>query len=458
MIYSELLFFLGVMPITVLMSFLDKSTEYKNLILVLTSVAFVSWGKPLWCLLIFATVISEYFIGLGIGKTRINSKPVSSLLLAADLGINVFVFLLLGHNALFSQDSALHLRAAVIPIGAAWYTAKGFSYCFDVYTGRCREEKNIFCLLTYMVSYHFLMAGPVVRYGDTEPYIRKRTVTGKCVNDGLVRFIVGLGKGVILAPAFGRIAQAGLEHKDTTLAGSWVGMFAFFGECWFSFTAFCDMAKGLGLMNGFNYEENYRDLSVSGMLGGLVKSANTTLIKLVEDFFKMFTKGNVFFGAVCTLFGCVIVALWYSISKPFAIVGAALGAVLMIEHLIPEKTRSKIPIAVKAVYVGLLATLIIGGLRFTALEDYKNWLQSLFGVGNDYILTKALRSALLENLFLIIIAFCYVCVPVKKLIASGIRKLEAYSVTALALVRVSKTALTALLLVMCVITLAAQKV
>ena len=457
MVYAELLFFLGVLPMSVVLSFLDRSTEYKNLILIITSAAFISWGKPMWCLLFFLTTVSEYLIGLGIGKMRVNSRPAAAGLLALDGIINLGVFILLAQNSLFAEDSALHLKAAVIPIGAAWYTAKGFSYTFDVFTGRCRAEKNFFCLLTYMVSYHFVMAGPVVRYGDTEPQIRKRTITGKKLSDGLDRFIIGLAKGVIVAPAFGRIATAGLEHKDTTLMGSWIGMLAFLGECWFSFTALCDMAKGLGLLNGFDYEENYRDLSVGDMLTGFVKSANTTFIRLVSDFFKMFVKDNVFFAAVCSLIGCVLIALWYNISYPFLAVGIALGAVLMIERLIPEDVRKKIPTAVKAVYVFLLAVVILGGLRFTSLEDYKEWLLSLFGSGNKYILTKALKKVLTENLFIVIISFCYVCVPVKKLFKKGIEGIEKGSVQGLAVMRVGRTVITAALLVMCVITLAAQK-
>ena len=458
MVYSELLFFLGVLPVSVLLSFLDRSTEYKNLILIITSAVFISWGKPMWCLLIFASSVSEYLIGMGIDRLRTNSKSAAAGLLALDGVINIALLVLFAHNSVFAEDSVFHLKDAVIPLGAAWYTAKGFSYSLDVFAGRCRAEKNYFCLLTYMVSYHHLMAGPVVRYGDMEQMIRKRKLTGAMLSRGLDRFIIGLAKFVILAPAFGRIATAGLEHKDTTLAGSWIGMLAYLGECWFSFTALCDMAKGLGLLNGFEYEENYRDLSVGGMLTGFVSSANTTLIKLVRDFFGMFTRGNDFFAAVCTLAGCVLIALWYSISMPFLAAGITLGAVLMIERLVPEKAKNKIPAAVKAVYVFLLAVLIIGGIRFTGLEDYKNWLLSLFGSGNGYILTKALKKVLLENLFLIIIGFCIACVPVKELFRKGADSIEKRSVQGLGIMRVGRTVVLAALLLMSVITLAAQRI
>ena len=458
MVYSELLFFLGVLPVSVLLSSMDRSAEYKNLILIITSAAFISWGKPLWCLLIFASSVSEYLIGLGIGKLRVNSRAAAGALLALDGAVNIGLFILFAQNSLFPEDSVFHLKDAVIPMGAAWYTAKGFSYSLDVFSGRCKAEKNYFCLLTYMVSYHFVMAGPVVRYGDMEPQIRKRSITGKKLSDGLDRFVAGLAKYVILAPAFGRIATAGLEHKDTTLAGSWIGMLAYFGECWFTFTALCDMAKGIGLLAGFEYEENYRDLSVKDMLTGFVKSANTTLIRLFEDFFRMFTKGNDFFAAVCTLIGCVLIALWYKIGYPFLAAGIALGAVLMIERLVPENAKKKIPTAVKALYVFLLATVILGAIRFSGLEEYKSWLLSLFGSGNEYILTKALKKVLLENLYLVIIGFCCVCVPVKSLLKKGVKGIEESSPQGMGIMRVGRTAALAAMLLMSVITLAAHKV
>ena len=372
--------------------------------------------------------------------------------------MNTALLLLLGHNYIFPEDSFLNIRSALLPVGAAYYTAKGFSYCFDVYTGRCKAEKNIFCLMTYMVSFHSFMGGPVNRYGDTEPGIRKRTVTGQLLSDGLTRFIIGLGKSVILAQAFARIRIAGLDHADTTLAGSWVGMTAFLAECWFSFTGICDMAKGLGLMNGFEYEDNYRQISTGELITGFFKSANTTLIRLFTDVLRSVAGSSKAMGCAALFAGCVLIALWYHVGAMFLIVGVAAGAVMVIERLFLAKAFEKLPAAVKAVYVLPVSLLILGGLYFTDFSEYTAWLGSLFGSGNSYILTKALRSALLGNLWLIVIAFVSVCEPCKKLVLKGVAQLEKDPEAGLAIVRVGKTLLTAAILLICVITLAAEAV
>lgn len=456
MVYSELIFFLGLMPLSVAVSFLDRSAEYKNLILILTSVIFVSWGKPIGACLIFLTVLTEYLAGLAIGRLREKSKPAALGVLLADLALNAAVFVLFGCSSLFEQDSVFRIRDALIPVGAGFYTVKAFSYSLDVYSGRCRAEKNIFCLMTYMVSFHLLLAGPVARYGELEPQIRRRTVTGKSINDGLTRFIIGLSKTVIVADSFAGIRAAGLGSKNITLFGSWIGMLAFFAECWFSFTGLCDMAKGLGRMNGFEYEDNYRDLSVSGLLGGFVTSANTSLVRLLRDAFSPVTKDNVFFAGVFSLIGCIIAALFYTVSKPFIGVGIAVGSVMMLERLVPDRAKERIPLLIKAVYVFLTATVLLGGLYYGDLASYQSWLFSLVGIGCKGLAGKVLQREVLGNLFVIIIAFVSVCAPVKKLVLSLTEKAADRSDTAYGCISLLKTVLTALLLMLCVITLAAK--
>ena len=130
---------------------------------------------------------------------------------------------------------------------------RGISYVYDVFKGNCKAEKNIFCLLTYMVSLHFMLVGPLVRYGDIEPQIRHREITGAKLNQGLNKIVFGFGKVVLLAGVFEQIKLAGLNGKEITTLGCWLGMLSFLAQYYFLFTGLSDMAKGLGLTNGFVY-------------------------------------------------------------------------------------------------------------------------------------------------------------------------------------------------------------
>lgn len=458
MTFTELLFFLGLLPISVAVSLFDRSSEYKNLILVLTSVIFVCWAKPLKVCLIFLTVISEYLLGLGIEKTKPKNRSSAAVLLAVDLLINLGVFLWVGHNYLFPADSKLHLSSALIPIGVGYYTARGFSYCMDVFAGRCKAEKNIFCLITFMVSFHSFAAGPVLRYGETEPAIRKRSINGSCINDGLELLVCGLGKTIILSPVFGRIAEIGLTPYERTPSGALIGMLAFLAECWFTFTGLADIARAAGRLSGFDYPENYTDLTVTDGLTGFVKSANTTLIKLFEDFFSLFGAKSGLAKAIGSLAGAVLIALWYHMSKPFFAVGLCFGILLAIEKLFLGKVLKKIPWPLTAIYVAAAALVIAGGIYFKHFEDYKLWLGNLIGRDCEYFLSVAMKDALISNFIIIIIAFVIVCSPVKRLLMSLCEKIGNSSVAGYSAYRILKTAFLAGVLFICVINSAAAAV
>lgn len=459
MVYSDLIFFLGLMPVSVLVSFFDRSAEYKNLILILTSVIFICWAKPIRACLILLTVVSEFLLGLGIEKTGRKNRATAAVLLFVDLLINTGVFLWFGHNYLFENTGRLHLAAAYIPVGAGYYTAKGFSYCLDVFRGKCKVEKNILCLLTYLCSYHSLLAGPVVRYGDIEPAIRRRTVTGQCINDGLNRFVIGLGKTVILAPMFAGIANIGLDPLERTPAGAIVGMLSFLAECWYSFTGLSDMAKALGKLSGFDYPDNYTELTTENGVTGFAKSANTTLIKLFEDFFGIFgeNKGAVA-SAFCSVIGAAFMGLWYYGGKVYLAVGAAFGLVIAAERLFLGELLKKLPRAITAVYTGLVTFVIAGGLYFTSFSDYKLWLGSTVGKNTSYTLSVSMREALLSNMLLIAIAFVNVCTPVKRRFTGLCDRIGEHSAAAYSAVRITKTILSAALLFVCVITAAARTI
>lgn len=459
MVYSDLIFFLGLMPVSVLVSFFDRSTEYKNLILILTSLVFICWARPIRACLILGTVVSEYLLGLGIEKTKPRNRSSAAVLLLCDLLINLGLFVYFGHNYLFASSSRLHLAAALIPVGAGYYTAKGFSYCLDVFEGRCRAERNIFCLLTYMVSFHSLLAGPVVRYGDMEPAIRRRSVTGKSINDGLDLFIIGLGKAVILAPTFSRIADIGLDQGEPTVAGAIVGMLSFLAGCWYGFTGLADMAKALGRLSGFEYPDNYRDLTVGQGVTGFAKSANATLVTLFEDFLGLFDKNKrAVLGAVLSLIGAVAMALWYHVSKPFLAVGLAFGLVLAVERLFLGRVIEKLPRLIAAVYVAAVTLVITGGLYFERFSDYKLWLGNTLGRGTDYMLSVSLRDALISNFLLILIAFVNVCTPARKGFMFLWEKAKGHSPAGYTVCRICQTAALAFVLFLCVVTTAARAV
>ena len=141
MTYTDLIFLFAIFPASAILSMLDRSSEYKNLILIITSLLFFSWGKPFVICLIFLSLVIDWALGLCIGSIREKNRTGALLLTAADGVMNTALMLIFGHNYLFA-DTALAFEDIMLPIGMGYYSLRGFSYVSDVFRGKIRAEKN----------------------------------------------------------------------------------------------------------------------------------------------------------------------------------------------------------------------------------------------------------------------------------------------------------------------------
>ena len=454
MTYTDLIFLFGLFPVSAVLSLLDRSPEYKNMILIITSLLFFSWGRPFAVCLIFLSLFADWGIGLAVGSLRDKNRLAAIALTAADGIMALAIMLIFGHNYLFSETK-LALDAVLLPVGMGYYALRGFSYVYDVYRGKIRAEKNVFCLMTYEVSFHLMCAGPVVRYGDIEGQIRRREVNTDKLNAGLNRMIWGLGKITVLSEAFAKIHAAGMNGNEITTLGCWLGMLAFFAQYYFMFTGLCDMSRGLSLVGGFVLPENYRDIEPDELFTGLVKSYNTTVI----GFFADLTGTSESRSKLRTAIGAVIcgglVGLWYQVSVSALLVGLAAGLLVALEQLFLKDILAKLPTVVKYIYLVAAAMLIFGGAEFRSFSGYHRWLMGLAGVGTKYTLSVAVKENVLQNITLIIIAFCVICTPVRRMITGGADRLSAKSRRHYGAVRAAKTIGTAAVFIVSVLTLAA---
>lgn len=448
MLYSDLIFIYGLLPITVLLTFLDRSTEYKNLILVLTSVVFFTFGKPIIILMLFSTVILDYLFGLIAGYGRTKILRASGFFFS--IVMNSALFILFSWNSIFKNlgIESLTFTKKLIPICIAFYTIKGISYVGDVYKKRIKAEKNIFCLLVYMVSYHFMIVGPIVRYGDISNQIRRRTITGQNLNDGLNRFIIGFAKVIILGTAFGKIKIAGLNLNELTPFGAWMGMAAFIGSIYFLFTGYTDMAMGLGALGGFRYKENFSPINLSEYVSGIVKGFNKLLVEFFEDFLVVPFKTDKIKYISGVLLSGILIGFWYGFSQHFMIFGIYFALLVIIEKLFLKRVLDKLPKIVGYVYT-LFAVFIGSAIAyFSDLESFALWFKALFGINTDYMWSVNMRNKTLSYLFLIIIGLFIMFPGLKNAIKSQLEAFGAKNERNHAAVRISQTAGICLLLIM----------
>lgn len=447
------MFFLCLLPFSVLFSFFDRSTEYKNLILVITSLLIFSWGKPFGICLLFLTAITEWLIA-----RRIEKKESKKLLLAIDIAINLFVFFIFTRKYLYTGEDVFGFGKALASIGILFYVTRGFAYVYDVSKGKIKAEKNVFCLITYMCAFFFMPVGPVVRYGEIEPMIRKRTMTVDAITKGLNSFVYGLSKAVIIAPVLRKIGMAGLDFSEINLIGCWAGALSMIGFAYFLFTGFCDMSYGLASIYGFNVKKNHRNLGVNGVYEGVIKSCGTTMFDFFEDVVTDFGKEYGFFKNILVILLSALTAFMLNQSLLFLVIGIATGVLIVLERTAFKGFLEKAPSILKFVITYAISFILFGGLFTEGISSFAKWFFALFGIGNKYTLSVAVKYAVINNIFVVFAAALLALTPLKKMLAKKIKVYCDRSVDNYGKVSILKTILTTVLLIVCIILITATTV
>lgn len=447
MVYTDLLFFLALLPISVLMSFFDRSCEYKNLILVLTSLIFFSWQKPFAVCLMFLSAVIDWLLALWIDKELKKSKD-GLIPLFIDGLINSGLLILVTNKFLYINDDVFDFGKIIIPLSIGFYCLKGFSYTYDVYKKNVEAEKNVFCLITYMTAYFLLPVGADFKTANILPQIRKRDLTLEGINKGLTAFVCGLSKAVILAPPLRRIGLAGINSNSVSFMGCWIGITAMILFAYFLFTGFCDISYGLGRIYGFNFNRNYKDIRAKGIFNGFIKNTN---IALSDLFSSLNSTSNKILKCFGIFFLCVVGSFWYSRSKVFVFAGIIVGILAILESTILKGFFEKSP-RVARIIVTYFSCVLVFALAFS--EDLNRALvffKALFNIGTTGFIDRELKTVFLGNIFIAVISLLFICTPLKNRIKENIDEYASRSIEKYGRISVLKTIATAILLVVCIV-------
>jgi alginate O-acetyltransferase complex protein AlgI len=264
MLFSSIVFLLYFLP-AVLAGYylLNFSRPLQNTWLLLVSLFFYSWGEPVYVLLMLFSVAVNYFVGIWIAASQDRGKK-RLLALGVLLNLAILFYFKYLYFVVFNLDFDGRLTALlpqiVMPIGISFYTFQAVSYIADVYRERVTVQKNPIYLGMYIAFFPQLIAGPIVRYTDIAEQITARTITLHKFSIGFCRFVTGLGKKVLIANSMAAVADrifqmAAAESIPAVLA--WLGAFSYTMQIYYDFSAYSDMAIGLGLLFGFNLPENF---------------------------------------------------------------------------------------------------------------------------------------------------------------------------------------------------------
>lgn len=422
MVFSSLFFVFLFFALNMLIYSLVRGIKGKNIVLLVFSIIFYSWAGPKFLLLLLGMVIIAWVcanhIGLNVGTPKAKKFLVIDLVLQLGL-LMVFKYL----NFFTGITSGLFgfpdkATAIILPVGISFYTFQLISYVVDVYRGEIKPQKKFFNLLLYASLFHQCIAGPIVRYQLIENEITDRQVSLEDFCAGVKRFTYGLAKKAILANGCAAVADNLFTDDAGILSalpagGLWLGLLFFMLEIYLDFSAYSDMAIGMGRMVGFHYAENFNLPYVANSIKDFWNRWHISLSTFFRDYVYIPLGGNRK-GTARQIINLFIVwgltGFWHGASWNYMLWGLYFFVFITIENLGWGKALKKLPGFVGHIYALIVIYFGWALFRLETLSNLGIALKGMFTGNGLGFMNGATMIILKNNIFLLV--FCIiVCTP-----------------------------------------------
>jgi alginate O-acetyltransferase complex protein AlgI len=368
MVFSNPVFLWLFLPITLAVYFLS-GRPLRNGILLAASLFFYAWGEDEYIIILVASILMNYAAGRWIGPARGRMR-----LIALWTGIACNLLLLAYFKYMGFLLGSLNVASAqeitpALPIGISFFTFQALSYLVDLYFRRVAMQRNPFDLALYISLFPQLIAGPIVRYAEVETALKDRTTDRGDVSIGIERFVRGLAKKTLIADPMGLVADQiyAIPAGGLTPETAWAGAIAYSLQLYFDFSAYSDMAIGLGRILGFRFPENFNYPYVSTSITEFWRRWHMTLSRWFRDYLYIPLGGNRK-GAARTYVNLLLVflatGLWHGAAWTFVAWGLWHGMFLILERLGLARVLGALPRFVSHAY--LLVVVVAGWVLFRA--------------------------------------------------------------------------------------------
>ena len=383
MLFSSIPFLYYFLPIVLLIYF-AVPWKLKNTVLLLSSLIFYGWGEPKLLILMLFTITVMYFCGLAIGNAKSQTTKkvwltVSCVVSLSLLGVFKYAdFLLSSFNTL--TGLSIPLLKLALPVGISFYTFQSLSYTIDVYRGTVPPQRNILSFGAYVALFPQLIAGPIVRYADVARELEQRTHSWEDASLGLRRFLIGLGKKVILADNFALLMKLFRESSEPSVLFYWMYAVAFTLNIYFDFSGYSDMAIGLGRIFGFHFVENFNYPYISKSVTEFWRRWHMSLGTWFRDYVYIpmggnrVSKGRWVFN-ILTVW--MLTGAWHGAAWNFILWGLSFAVLLLLEKWLPME---RLPDFVRHGYVLLAVCLSFVLFNAESLSQAAGDFSGLFGL------------------------------------------------------------------------------
>jgi len=422
MVFSAHLFLFYFLPLALGLYYLTPPRG-RAPVLTFASYLFYGWANPAFVFLMLFSTAVDYAMGLRIAAGRslgdaARGQRMARRALAASIATNLALlgffkyanFGIDSYNALFAAlgweaarwDMALRIT---LPLGISFYTFQSMSYTIDVYRGDARPVRNFVTFACYVSMFPQLVAGPIVRFHEVASQLERRTHTLEKFARGTAFFSLGLAKKILVANPCGHVADLCFEAGGLSAADAWFGLFAYAFQIYFDFSAYSDMAIGLGLMLGFVFPKNFDSPYRAASITEFWQRWHLSLSHFLRDYLYIALGGNRR-GAVRTYANLALVmligGLWHGAAWNFILWGGFHGLLLVLERARGRAGLYRhLPHALR---VALTFVIVSVGWAFFRAEDVGAsgaYLAALIGMGGGGAGAELLGGMLYQPYYLL---------------------------------------------------------
>ncbi len=414
MTFSSFPFLFIFLPAVFLLYFLLRNDTLRNVLLVVSSLIFYAFGEPMAVFIMIVSILLNYCFGLLASKKGAR-KPAVVLAVILNIGMLV-VFKYLGFLT-ETLNAVTHLGIPVpkiqLPIGISFFTFQGLSYVIDVYRDKKLVQKNLLSMALFISLFPQLIAGPIVKYNEIQHQLKHREFSADRVSKGITRFILGLGKKVLISNNMGLIVDKAFAENpaDLSCLTSWISALCYMLQIYYDFSGYSDMAIGLGCMFGFDFNENFNYPYISGSIQEFWRRWHISLSTWFKNYVYIPLGGNRI-SKKRTIINRLIVffltGFWHGANFTFIVWGMLHGMFLLLEELgaIPTKKKWFKPFG--HIYVVLVAMLTFVIFRADTLSQAGRIFANMFtGAQGNYLVNTQLMTNL-EPLFFTALAVAIV--------------------------------------------------
>ena len=392
MVFSSIPFLFFFLPLCLILYY-AVPFSMKNGILLVFSLVFYAWGEPVYIVLMLFASAVDYTNGRLMGRFG-TTKARRRLFLVSSVAINLSVLAFFKY-ADFLIGTVNQICGASIaplglglPVGISFFTFQSMSYIIDLYRGQVPMESNYLTYLTYVSMFPQLVAGPIVRFSTVNRELHERVICRGEIEKGILRFMQGLFKKVLIANQVGTLWESirTLEAGQASAATAWLGAAAFTLQLYFDFSAYSDMAIGMGWMLGFHFPENFRYPLAAVSITDFWRRWHISLSSWFRDYVYIPLGGNRVSVAKHLrnmLIVWFLTGLWHGAAWNFVLWGLSYGVLLVLEKYVWGKYLQALPAVLKHCYTLLI---VVAGFVIFVFDDgaaLRQYLLSMIGCGGN---------------------------------------------------------------------------